>query len=441
MKNNRKEEFDHFEIEPSSEVWKRIEQKLPPANRRRWFIFWLIPLFVIVAGGMLVFKNSVFSEKNNSNVSINERVISADEQSSLMESPGNSGRNSLSDSFNSNGPVSHRENKKPEQVRKNITATYPVKYNETSLSGEEYPVDEFRISDYAKADDKNVITRAEFLRIKKGSVSFPEMNIDDKVKSRNSSGASACVISRWSIYAGAGVTFSGNKDKSLPDNYSGTIENLNSVYYTTGVSFDLSMRVKLSAGISLISMGQKSASGTEVVLNGPPGDPDKTYTFTSPLGNVTGQGNDFDLAFYNNSDSTLFPVSIMSGLSQDSTSSRYVNLRQEFQYLEVPLTITYKAVERRITPFAGIYFSTGFLLRNQIYLNDKRLNYVYEDELSSYVFSAGITAGFDIKCSRKFSVAVNGFYQEGLTSIFKSDNHWKPYASGIWGGVKYRICK
>jgi len=445
MKNNRIEEFDNFEIEPTAEVWKRIEQRLPPERKRRWFLYWLLPLFIIVSGGMIYIKKPfVYSDKKDeSKLFQSQNKFSEVDKTGhhdlfssnqIRVTPSENSVNNKNNIRENSGLKSEKNKSNDEHFRNQDKGLIIEKQNYNSWQTE---------GNNTMAGINTGVSKEEYLRMKRLKIKFPDFGAENNIISRDISEKKNCQLSRWSIYASIGFSLSGNKDSNekLPENYSGTIEELNDIYYAAGVKYDLSPRIKLAAGVSFISMGQKSSSGTEVILRGQPGDPDKTYSLTSPLGNITGMGDEFDLAFYNNSDSSLFPVATLAGPVEDSSSNRYINLRQEFRYVEVPLTIMYKPMERRITPYAGIYFSAGFLISNQIYLNDKRLYYEYEDELSDYIFSAGLTAGFDIRLTRTLSFSINGFYQEGLSSIFKSNTNWKPYAAGVGGGVSYRFCK
>src|SRR5205085_8369677 len=135
---------------------------------------------------------------------------------------------------------------------------------------------------------------------------------------------------------------------------------------------------------------------------------------------------EFDRAFFNSPDSALFtPISNLSSIP-DTIKDKYLSLRQEFSYVQLPLMIVYKPIERKFTPYAGIYFSAAYLIKQTVMLNDERINYKYENGLSDFLFSGGITAGVDYNLNNSFGIYLNGFYQQGLNSII-NENNWKPY--------------
>jgi hypothetical protein len=126
-------------------------------------------------------------------------------------------------------------------------------------------------------------------------------------------------------------------------------------------------------------------------------------------------------------------------LGNEPSKNLKIRLRQEFDLLEIPLSIRYKPFEKRVTPFAGVTLSTIFVLKKRVFLNDADIRYQYENAVASQVFTVGILAGASLTLSRKFSFFAEGFYKKGLNTLINNENSGRPVYTGISAGISYRL--
>jgi hypothetical protein len=435
MNSRRIEEFENFEMEPSAEVWKRIEEAIPPLKKKRRFLFWLFPLILIITGTFLLSNKSVKYFNGNNYVKNRSDLISSDKRDNnfhtrtSVASYGRMISNRAGNSLNNEKSI-HTSS----VIYKNINA---VKTNNKSSIAVDTTLNNYY-------EEKAYKQETELTSLKELEYYPSAFEKENKLIERQFSDAAIHSLSRWSVFTTIGASTSESAKSIQTTNETGgnDVRNVPELFLIAGVKYDVSSRIKLSTGISLIAFGQQSNDSIEIYNDGNAGDPGNTYSFNTPLESVSGLASEFNNVFFGSPDSSLYKSNTVGPVTNSPAVKKvYVNLKQELKYIEMPFTILYKFRENKLTPYAGLLFSAGYLMKSEIYLNGERLHYQYKNKPSDFIFSAGITAGFDVSVNRRLYFSVNGFFKKAYTAVFSSGESWKPFSAGIGGGIGYRLNK
>ena len=168
-----------------------------------------------------------------------------------------------------------------------------------------------------------------------------------------------------------------------------------------------------------------------------------------------GHTSDFDVltradqSIYTNTSAGHLPLSNQAeslkpsyGSNQTADLENNHNLIQYFDYLEIPLAIRYKLIDRKIdfNVFSGVY--TGFLVGNNAYLNENntKANVGKTEDINTMIYNSMLGFGIEYELSKKVTINLEPLFKYSLKSINKgSDYIYKPYSFGIFTGVNYKL--
>ena len=468
MKTKRAEEFEKFEIEPSPEVWNRIEKNLPNGRKRKWFIFWFGSA-IIVSGIVVMTLTGNHTETRNEAVlqqpaagrshelsreknSITEETTPADQNYRKIPSTDNPVRSEpLSEplpvaAIDKSKSGSMRQQEPKRRVNSAIPSTGHKPINTNSNSVQEATTFSTMPDQPSKFKENNrdrVNSEIALSLPKKYNLLSQKLVENEKIITRNNTDNSNCkVLTRWSVFAAGGIFYSSiSESQSLEETGGKTIMGLTNPIGAAGFSYDVSSKFMISAGVRYAKLGHEQDASNKVILNGPPQDPNVTYSIITANGDVTGNGITFNNALFNTPDSVLFPVVNTASLNEETLKTVNFRLRREFTYIEIPVSITYRPFGSRISPHASLFVNTGFLNGYSVFVNDNRLAYEYESGLSDIYISAGIAAGAEFSLSRSIGIFMDGFYQQSLNSITSGTKKYKPFGFGGEAGIRYRFSK
>lgn len=432
MKQSRLDQLRNMEVDVSPSVWSRISHSLTKKKKRR-FIFWIFSFGILLLAGTVILKygpvrksvTSVNTTPVKSNFGTQNKIADQvaphpdSKKSAVFNNEINNAQNS--DIGNS---VDNKSSPKPLIVdnRKKKIRTSP----ENSAFVESGKVTTY---DEALSFIHGVQT------IQSGFTVEPEYEL---MTGAESAAGKKNTLSRWSIFAGAGITFSdyySGHDSLEAYSYSGNSHNKK--YINAGIRYDVNPFLRIAVGVSTLTISQQRRGLNPVPLTGAPEDPNSTYNITTPLGTITGLASVFDQTYFN-SDSMLYPFLASSSPIVHETKWLDFTLREEFSYVSIPVVITYKVNRRLLTASAGMVFNTNILTDYSIWLNERQLEFDYHDKVARTTFSAGLTAGIDFHLSRKFDFIINSQYEKNLNSI-TDGTKFKPVIVRVGGGVGYRF--
>jgi hypothetical protein len=251
---------------------------------------------------------------------------------------------------------------------------------------------------------------------------------------------------RWTISALVSPTYystflSGNNDLAgqlMADEKS-------RLSYSGGVAFSykVSRRFSVQSGLYYSSFGQKLEGITS--FGG-----FRQYDYTKGDHNfevLTSNGT----VYTSNAD-----VFLLDALSSDRITTRYTNdvfdpakanlqyidnsLRQNFSYLELPVVLRYKIVDKGIDFNIIGGFSSNVLVNNVVYTNGGKYPIGKTEGLSAITFSSSLGMGMEYNISKNFSFNLEPtlrYYLNPFNEISGMKVH--PYSFGVFSGLSYKF--
>ena len=195
------------------------------------------------------------------------------------------------------------------------------------------------------------------------------------------------------------------------------------------------------------------------------------YAITKKL-SIRAGINKFDLAYNTNDVAYYNDLAALNGLSPDN-SIQTINLKDEFHnivigdkkaraavitppnqtaeevgylnqnfgYIEIPLEVSYKLLDKRfgITIISG--FSTLLLNNNQVSIvsNNKTIVLGDVNNLSKTHYSTNFGLGFKYNFMKSFEINIEPTIKYQINSFDKNNGGFNPYFLGIYSGVSYRL--
>lgn len=116
-------------------------------------------------------------------------------------------------------------------------------------------------------------------------------------------------------------------------------------------------------------------------------------------------------------------------------------LNQKISYVEIPLEVSYKIVDKKLGIQVMTGMSTLFLNKNQVSLvSDKFSSDLGEaNNLNIVHFSTNIGLGFKYKFFKSFEASVEPTFKYQLFTFHTNAGGFKPYIIGLYSGVSYRF--
>ena len=117
------------------------------------------------------------------------------------------------------------------------------------------------------------------------------------------------------------------------------------------------------------------------------------------------------------------------------------SLNQRFGYLEVPLELSYKISDRKLSVDVIAGISTFFLNKNEIYSENKvKTTYLGEaNNLNDTSYSTNLGIGLEYKISKTLNFNFDPMFKYQLNAFSNDAGNFKPYILGVYSGLSYRF--
>lgn len=270
-------------------------------------------------------------------------------------------------------------------------------------------------------------------------ITMPIMNeevISNEMRKRISIGAMMVPSYYSSFYAGPD-----DAGRELVSSESGIVS------YSGGltVAFDVNKRLSVQTGLYYSSIGQRiddvsSYSGFGEYSSSKGGT---LFTIITSNGTINSGNRDLYLAD-NNSGTRVMSLYTADVFDPAKSGLPYLSntLNQEFNYLEIPLVLRYKLIDRRVDFRVIGGLSYNMLVGNTAYVsNDGEKFYLGDTEgLSPITFSSSLGMGMEYSLSDSFSFSFEPtfrYYITPLGGLAGSSIH--PYSFGLLSGLIYKF--
>ena len=207
-----------------------------------------------------------------------------------------------------------------------------------------------------------------------------------------------------------------NNSKSYKTNFS----------YGLGVNYAVNKKIKVRTGINTVSLNYDT---NDVLISQNVNA--KTLDHVKP--NST--GSLIQIESKNSSD---------SGVLQLTTSGNVVNkfnsvVNQQIGYLEIPLELSYKVVDKKfgVDIIGGV--STLFLNQNEVSVisSGVQMNIGEANNLNDIHFSTNVGLGFKYGFFKNFEARVEPVFKYQINTFIEDSGDFKPYFFGLYSGVTF----
>ncbi|NAS31685.1 outer membrane beta-barrel protein [Flavobacteriaceae bacterium R38] len=245
---------------------------------------------------------------------------------------------------------------------------------------------------------------------------------------------------RWSLNPSVAPVFFSSLSNGSPissqltDNIKSSNANLS---YGVNIAYQVTKRLSIRSGISKVNYGYDTnnitvASNTNAISQSTPAF--ENVAFNNNAANVV--INDAQNRNLSNEAS-----SFSNALFFASAPEADAVLTQELGYIEIPLEVKYRLIDKRlgINVIGGM--STLFLTENSIFVQSENFtSQVGEaNNLNNTNFSTNIGIGIDYNFSNKIQFNLEPVFKYQLNTFSSNSGNFKPYTLGFYTGFSFRF--
>ncbi|MCT4630154.1 hypothetical protein [Winogradskyella sp.] len=239
--------------------------------------------------------------------------------------------------------------------------------------------------------------------------------------------------SRWSIAPNiAPVYYSSlGKGSSIDQQFNNNSKSsdINMSYGITG-SYTISKKLKVRAGISRVNLSQSTSD--VFAFNGGEFASRNAETSMRNINPKEGLGNiTFMSANMFNTSTTpeVFNTKIVG------------NIDQRFSFIEVPLELEYRVLDKKFGVNVIGGFSTFFLNQNEIYADlDGTSTLIGEaSNLNTTSFSANFGLGLDYSLSKQWNINLEPQFKYQINTFNNTSGNYRPFFIGLYTGLSYKF--
>ena len=486
------EKFKDFEVAPPESAWKNIEAKLNEKKKKRRVIPFWFKISGIAASLFLGFfiyslfnnpseielKNNdetiVFEEKNNSNQNglntieeSSNSMNSSKQQNNVLtevENITNSNNNpeekKQNNSFlekesvlltNSNGEKEDKKtttklNQKSIQNQENSTNKNSIvaesdkknSQNKNSNSAKN-EIDFDKINKISNNNNRSIVVKKPTNNITQDSslvakiseeVNALEQLLKEKEVGKNVEEKEKEMQNRWAISSNASPVYfnSSAKTSTLDTKFDNNDKNYNSnLSYGLGLSFALNDRLSIRTGVNTLNFNSSTKNIVFYQRNDPMSIDNLSRNERGKLISVENKPVNDDLKAINYNGSELMKYG--------------GELSQELGYLEIPLEMSYKVIDKKFSIDVIGGMSTLFLNNNSVSIvsNSMEMEIGSATNLNSIHYSTNLGMGFSYTFLKSFQANINPMFKYQINTYTDKSNDIKPYFVGIYSGISFKF--
>lgn len=197
-----------------------------------------------------------------------------------------------------------------------------------------------------------------------------------------------------------------------------------SVSYGVGVNYAITSKLNIRTGINKLTMGYNT---NDIVV----------YVATKGSEVLTNQTN--LILSGSNTNLVIKPEDALAGQEYTTSQKGYIN--QKLGYVEIPVELSYKLLDRRfgIDVVGGL--STLFLSENEVSIisNGKSMPLGEAGNLSNVHFSTNIGLGFRYALFSSFEASIEPMFKYQIGTFSRNDGNFKPYVLGLYTGLSFKF--
>ena len=249
--------------------------------------------------------------------------------------------------------------------------------------------------------------------------------LEELLKEKESKSITEPKLNRWQVSTNiapiyfSSITNGSPLDDKLANN--DKTYSANNQSYGLGLNYAITKKLKIRTGINVLNMDYNTNGITYY----------QTQSVTGKLTNLNpnAAGNLIVIENLNNVNSPLNKIG-------DRTDG---SLNQKLGYIEMPLELTYKVLNKKfgIDVIGGM--STMVLNENEIYLQSSDLNLKIGEasNLNTIHFSGNVGLGFKYDIFKHLEARIEPVFKYQLNTFSNDSGNFKPYMFGVYSGINF----
>jgi hypothetical protein len=238
---------------------------------------------------------------------------------------------------------------------------------------------------------------------------------------------------RWSISPNVAPVYFSSLGQGSPINeqFNNNAKggDVNMSYGITG-SYAVSDRLKVRAGINRVNLNQTTADVFAFV-----GAQSSGNGVMAKMPNVDYSSNAASVA--------LMSTEMMNRTSMPEVLNTKVagNLEQRFGFLELPLELEYRLLDKQFGINLVGGFSTFFLNDNEIYaeINGSSTLIGEANNINSTSFSANFGIGMDYSLTKQWNINLEPMFKYQLNTFNNTSGDFRPFFIGVYTGLSFKF--
>ena len=244
-------------------------------------------------------------------------------------------------------------------------------------------------------------------------------NADEKEKEKRNKWAVSTVASP--VYFNS-VSNGSSLDSSLESN---SKDYQNSLSYGLGLQYEVSKKWSVKAGVNTLSLDYNT---NDVMFY--------QDVNARAMENVTPSETGSMLSIQSKNTATLNSINVSGTVVQKFEGE----INQKMGYIEVPLELSYKLLDRKfgINVVGGV--STLFLNENKVSLvssNGSEINIGEANNLNNIHFSSNVGLGFKYTFWKSFQANFQPMFKYQINTFSNDSGNFKPYFIGLYSGISF----
>jgi hypothetical protein len=208
--------------------------------------------------------------------------------------------------------------------------------------------------------------------------------------------------------------------------------------------YSASRRISVESGVYYSRYGQEKSNGkiTTASYSGINQDPVKFLSIPNSTGTIYQPGHDSYEAIISETTHSAADLSKYTGFPAFSylnagNASEEMKAVQYFDYLELPLNVRYKVVDRKFNFSVVGGMVTNFLVNNGVRIESAgNVETAKTKDISKINYQASVGLGFGYPLFSKMTISLEPRFRYYLNPIYdKLDVH--PYSFGLFAGISY----
>lgn len=465
-----KTHLKNFEAQPQPEVWDAIEQRIKKEKGdRRILPFWwryagvaAALLLVFTLGNVMYnkYKNStpetivntetkddLINTKDKKENTNNEVIVDNNKEEHLQKEDQNPLNNFINKKNVSTSIVSSKTEIK-NQFHKQKNSNYVANTSEVVTSKNTSKPETLASTEHKNSKTKNTTEKdvskekiqqnisnknlKEAVAEQQNKPKDSTLTIEDAIAQNELKTDSISVLEngkKWEVYASVSPVYyntlgqGSHIDAQFNNNSKSGDINMS---YGVNVGYAVSRKLAIRSGIRSTTLSYNT--NDVVVLEG----------VNSPNSRVFNVAN---LKSKTNAPALVSASRIVSNNSALDLSNVNAVLNQEIKYIEVPLELEYKLLEKRfgINIITGV--STFILDENTVHLdyNNTTTEIGEANNINNVSFSGNIGIGLDYKLSKNLELNVEPTFKYQLNAFENTSGNFNPYVLGLNTGVSFKF--